>query len=245
MRVECEACRQLVVASFGIDGDAVRATCPACRHVMSVTRAREMPAVGPIAGPVVAPAAAPVATAIGAAIDPPISATLCPKCGASPGAGATACPACGLTVARMPAYAEARDGVVPEAVRAAWTRATAAWTTAARHDELLQLVATNDAYAWAAGRYRTRGSDDIARRQLDRLRRAAEATLLASATVRPEATARPYRATRRVLAVLIAMIAMGTLYAMVLRGHAPPSSAGSIPARPLTFERPLPPAPIK
>jgi hypothetical protein len=135
--------------------------------------------------------------------------------------------------------------VVPEAVREAWTRATAAWNDETRHDELLHRVATNDAYAWAAGRYRTRGGDAIAQRQLARLRRAAEATLLASATVRPDATVRPYRATRRVLAILIATIAAGAAYATVLRDQAVPASARSIPARPPGHERPLLPSLIK
>jgi uncharacterized Zn finger protein (UPF0148 family) len=233
VRVECEGCQALVVASFAIDADTVRATCPACRHVM------HLPATPPAAA-----AVPPDAAAV-----PPDAAPACPKCGAPRADRATSCPACGLTVARMAAYVDARDGAVPEPVRAAWTRATAAWSDAARHDELLRLVATHDAYAWAAGRYRTRGGDVIARRQLDRLRRAAEATLLASATARPDAAARPYRATRRVLAVLIVMIAAGAVYATVVRVQAssagPRSIPGSSPARRPGLERPLPAAPIK
>jgi hypothetical protein len=231
VRVECEACRQLVVASFGIASDAVRVTCPACRHVMS------MPAT-PTGG---SPTQAPSEAAAGAQLDAPP----CPKCGASRGADATACPACGLAVARMVGYAEPREGGVPEPVRAAWTRATTDWRAAARHDELLQLAATHHAYAWTAGRYRTRGRDAIAQRQLDRLRRAAEATLLASATVRRDAKARPYRATRRVLALLIAMITMGAVYATVIRDQPPAPSARSIPARLPAPGRPLPPSAIK
>jgi hypothetical protein len=145
----------------------------------------------------------------------------------------------------MAAYVDARDAAVSPAVRDAWTRATADWNDAARHDELLQQVATHDAYAWAAGRYRTRGGDAIARRQLDRLRRAAEATLLASATARRDAIARPYRATRRVLAILLATIAAGAVYATVVRDQVLPAGARPGPGRPLTLERPPPPATFK
>jgi hypothetical protein len=236
VRVECEACRALVVASFGIEGGAVRATCSACRHVMILPEAGGEASVE---APVVAPAAEPRA--------PAVDVPACPKCGAALRGAATACPCCGLAVARMAAYTEARAAAVsegeadavlaavpealPEAVLAAWTRVTEDWNDAGRHDELLQRVAASHAYAWAAGRYRTHGGDPMARRQLDRLRRAAEATLLSRATARPVAAERPYRGTRRILALLVTTIAAGTLYAMVLRDHPLPSRERPIPAR--------------
>jgi len=227
VRVECEACRALVVARFALDGADVCATCPACRHVMRIAAAsHELQAPDP--APLTASPGAPA----------------CPKCGALLG-DAAACPACGLAVARMAAYVDARDAAVSPAVREAWTRATCAWDDAARHDELLQQAAAHDAYAWAAGRYRTRGGDAIARRQLDRLRRAAEATLLASATARRDVTVRPYRATRRVLAILLATIAAGAVYATLVRGPVPPASVRPGPGRLPALERPPPPATIK
>jgi hypothetical protein len=234
VRVECEACRELIVASFAIDGGAVRATCPLCRHVMNVPAAPATPIEAAIEAAIEAPAA-----------DAADAAPSCPKCGALRRDEAPACPSCGLPVARMAAYTEARDAAVPGAVREAWTRVTAAWHDAARHDELLHLVATTRSYAWAAGRYRTRGRDPVAQRQLDRLRRAAEATLLAGAAARPEATVKPYRATRRVLALLITTIAAGALYAMVLRDLPSPSSIRPIPARLLPPAHPAGPPPGK
>jgi hypothetical protein len=190
MRVECESCHEVVAASFARDGEAVRATCAVCAHAMTVALA------------------APDGREAGDA--------RCPKCGA-PRRGDAACAGCGLAAARMADFAEARDASVPGPVHEAWAHAAAAWEDPARHDELLRQVASRNCYAWAAGRYRARLPDAIAERQLDRLRRAAEATLLATATVRPDAEMRPYRVTRGVLAFLIAVIAAGLLYATVIR----------------------------
>jgi len=222
VRVECESCRELAAVSLAVEAGTVRATCPACGHVTS----------------------APLATARDAASDAP----LCPKCGSARRAGATACASCGLAVARMAAFSDARDAAVPDAVREAWAHAAEAWSDAARHDELLRLVATHDCYAWAAGRYRTRTGDPIAARQLDRLRRAAEATLLASATVRPDPAAKPYRAAIGVLAILIVVIVVGLLYAVIRAPASPSTPARALapaPVQPLTPGHPVSPSTIK
>jgi hypothetical protein len=130
-------------------------------------------------------------------------------------------------------------------VRDAWQRATARWNDPAVHDELLQLAAAHHSYAWVAGRYRTRGPDAVAQRQIERLRRTAEATLLASATARSSAAARPYRAARSVLAILIVAVVVGLLYATVIRDRPRPPRTPSIPARPLTPGQPVSPSTIR
>jgi hypothetical protein len=209
MRVECESCHELVIASFALDAGALRATCPACRHAMTV----------PLA--------------------PATAASVCPKCGATRRGDQAACPGCGLASARMASYTEAHEAAVPEPVRAAWVRVAEAWSDPARHDELLRQVATHRCYAWAAGRYRTRAGDPIAERQLDRLCRAAEATLLAGATVRRETAAAPFRATVGVLALLIATVVVGLVYAALVR---PPSDATIAPAGPAPAGHPMSPS---
>jgi hypothetical protein len=218
VRVECESCRELVLAGFEVEGETVRARCPSCQHVMTAELAR--------AGPT-------------------DDAPLCPKCGALRRADAAACASCGLTAARMAAYSSEREAAVPGALHDAWTRATERWGDAAVHDELLRMVAGHSAYAWAAGRYRTRARDPVARRQLERLRRAAEATLFASATARSEARASPYRASRSVLAILIVAVVVGLLYATVIRDSAPPPRAPASPVRPLEPGRPVSPSTIR
>ncbi len=223
MRVECESCKEIVVAAFAIDGAWIRATCPACNATMTASTA--------------AASAAPLAEG-------------CPKCGA-PRAGEPACPSCGLSADRMPAFVDARDRAVPEPVRVAWQRVTEAWGDPARHDELLRLVAIHDCYAWTAARYRDvargRTGDPVVDRGLERLRRAAEATLIATATVRRDPASKPYRATIGVLVMLIVALAAGVLYAMVIRpqissnaGEATPQ-APALPVQKLDPARPMHP----
>lgn len=131
----------------------------------------------------------------------------------------------------MDAFAAARDEDVPDALAAAWQRALDGWDDAARHDEVLRLVSQHDAYAWAAARYRTRPAGDaVAERQLDRVRRAAEVTLRATATARTAAAPAPYRTTTAVLALLVIVAIAGFLYAMARRGDGgapltPPTSS--------------------
>jgi hypothetical protein len=168
----------------------------------------------------------------------------CLKCGA-PVRGA-ACAACGLAVDRGAAYLAARAGAdpgladeAPPAVEAAWRRAIEAWGEQARHDEVLRQVATHDAYAWAARRYRARGADAVAERALARLRRAAAATLLASATARAAPAATPYRAAWAVLGILVLVIVAGLLYASL--GARRPSGR-VVPAAPAGAPRALTPA---
>ncbi|HEX3766615.1 MAG TPA: hypothetical protein VHW23_48305 [Kofleriaceae bacterium] len=209
-----------MTASFALEAGGVRATCPACHHAMAVP---------------VAPAAA--------------DAPACPKCGAPRGDDAAACPDGGLGASRMASYRDARDAAVPEPVHAAWQRAAEAWSDPTRHDELLQQVAAHSCYAWAAARYRARRRDPVAERQLDRLRRAAEATLLAGATVRPDTTAGPYRATLGVLAILIAAIVIGVVYATLIRGPSgavdPAGPSAPVPVQPLTPGHPVSPSTVR
>jgi ribosomal protein L32 len=153
----------------------------------------------------------------------------CPKCGAAR-RGGQACPRCGLSADPAEAYAKVRDAPVPEAVVAAWDRVLEAWDDADRHDALLRLVARHEAYAWAAARYREakraapdpdHAVDAVADRQLDRMRRAALATLLASASAREERGRPPYRAATAILAMLIVAIVAGLIFAAMLQRNEP------------------------
>jgi hypothetical protein len=119
----------------------------------------------------------------------------------------------------MESFAKARDAAVPDALGAAWDRVVEAWEEPARHDEVMRLVAQHDAYAWAATRYRTRAGDPIADKQFERVRKAAEVTLMSSAVTRKESSKNPYRSTTTLLVLLVVMIAAGFLYAMVMRAR--------------------------
>jgi hypothetical protein len=168
----------------------------------------------------------------------------CPKCGA-PRRDEPACPRCGLSAARMADFAGTRDAAIPEPLLNAWGHVIATWDDAAGHDELLRLIAQHDAYAWGAAKYRevsrTRPDDAIAERQVERLRRAAEVTMLAGASRRVDKTPRPYRAVTAVLVMLVIAAVAGVLYAMVLRKPPVPTIPNAIPAAPLA-PQPLPPS---
>jgi hypothetical protein len=114
----------------------------------------------------------------------------------------------------------------PDAVTAAWDHTVAQWDNPTRHDALLALVATYSCYAWAASKYRERVGDPIADQQLDRLRKAATATMLATATARPDRTRTPY--SLYVLIAFIILIGVGLVYAQ-MRAHPPTNTTQQTP----------------
>ncbi|HLL23577.1 MAG TPA: hypothetical protein VK427_15675 [Kofleriaceae bacterium] len=140
----------------------------------------------------------------------------CPKCGTARDARRAHCATCGLAHVRMAAFAKVRDAV-PDVLTVAWQRVLERWDDPARHDALLRLITQHDAYAWAAARYRERldaRGDDVARAQLERLRRAAEATLLVTAAARRTETATPYKNTIAVMILLVIVLVAGLVYVM-------------------------------
>lgn len=158
----------------------------------------------------------------------------CPKCGAARDETRTHCPKCGLAHAKMTAFAKTRDDV-PASLAAAWQRALDGWDDPARHDEVLRVVTQLDAYAWAAAHYRDRlqakPDDAVATHQLDRVKRAAEATLLANAATRAKKLPEPYRNTMVVLGIMIIAIIAGLVYALA-RGRENPDVPARVPVPP-------------
>jgi hypothetical protein len=121
------------------------------------------------------------------------------------------------------------DCEIPEAVRAAWQHVTEAWDDAKRHDAFVGLAAQHECFPWAAARYKERAGDPVADRQIDRVQRAAAATLMATATRKPENAPKRYQVMLAVLAVIGIVLAVGLFYAMHLREHSsvPPPKAGA------------------
>jgi preprotein translocase subunit Sss1 len=92
---------------------------------------------------------------------------------------------------------------------------------------LFALIAARGEYGWAAGRYREqareRAGDQVAPRQMDRIRRAIEATMVVTATARDKPQASPYKNTATLLGVLIVLLIVGTVYMLIKsRGSASP-----------------------
>lgn len=108
---------------------------------------------------------------------------------------------------------------MPDAVTSAWDELVATWDDQAKHDALLGLVARYSCYAWAAGKYRERGDDPIAAQQLVRLRKAATATMLATATVRPDPAGVPFKGSLLVLVVVAILAGVGLIYLQFRQQH--------------------------
>jgi hypothetical protein len=113
------------------------------------------------------------------------------------------------------------DGAIPEPVRAVWQALQGGWDDPKRHEAFLGLVAQHNCFAWAAARYKERAGDAIADAQLAKLRNAATATMLATATAKPKGSGKPYQATIVLFIALMIFAVLGLVYVMHL--HTEPS----------------------
>ena len=151
----------------------------------------------------------------------------CPKCGAP--CDALACPKCGLVRDKMAAFVSARAASVPEGVTAAWQALQKQWDEPKRHDAMFELAARQGALAWLGGKYRERAKTDdpMAVKQLEKVRKAAEATLFASATTGGDQRKRNTLVALGVAAIVLALIA-AVVYLTASKGPstvAPPTPA--------------------
>jgi hypothetical protein len=142
----------------------------------------------------------------------------------------------------MDAFARDREASVPEEVRAAWDHVIAHWDDQAAHDALFSRTAEHQAYAWTAARYReaserqpsetapyrqsVEGSPD-ALAHLERVRKAAEASLMVTATAHRANQRTPYVSSFLVLGVVAVMIFVGLVLAMHLRNREPENASRS------------------
>jgi hypothetical protein len=122
------------------------------------------------------------------------------------------------------------DDDVPFELRDAFRRADEDWKEQAHHNEILRLTSQHNTYAWTCGRYRKRKGDPIADKAIDRLQRAAFATMMATATPRRETEKNPYRTSIGILVLLLIVIVVGVVYALVF--YEPPAKKATTPARP-------------
>jgi hypothetical protein len=110
---------------------------------------------------------------------------------------------------------------VHDDVTQAWDRVLEQWDDKARHDAMLSVVVSHSEFAWAAARYKERGDDPVAHVQLERLRKAATATMLASAKARESPDSSPYKKMALWLAVMVVMLVVGLLFARIVVSNAP------------------------
>ena len=188
MRIECEACHELVEAKLAIDGGVATMTCPKCAAKTTIREEVEPEAPAP------------------PALD------VCPKCG-SARTDAPNCRSCGLAADKIATYTATRDAAVPDIVKQTWQRVTAEWTEQARHDAMLRVVTEHNAFPWAAAMYREQAAirgDELSKRQLDRVLRGAEALMYATRSDR-----RP-RVFLKVIAIVLAVIVLGMVAFLIL-----------------------------
>lgn len=248
MRVECAACHQVVSPSLAINSANVGMTCPSCGAQISATQLAGAETDDELATTTPLPRIKELddrAAAVKLATTPPplkdgtlaAKAPECPKCGAAQRTGAKACASCGLATERMATWKSERDLAVPAEVKAAWEAVLEAWTSDATHDALFNLIAARGEYGWAAGRYREqareRVGDRVAPKQMDRIRRAIEATMVVSATARDRPAASPYKNTAMLLAVLIIVLAVGMAYMFIKSRRSAPDDPPP-PPRPMS-----------
>jgi hypothetical protein len=133
-----------------------------------------------------------------------------------------------------------RDAAVPQVVQDAWARVHASWDDPRAHDELFALTAQHSCYAWTAARYREVRADKGAAStdpRLERVRKAAEATLLATASVRPRTGKQPYGTSAVVLVIAIIMIVIGLMFAASRPTRPPTAPIAPHPVHPASQVR--------
>jgi len=130
----------------------------------------------------------------------------CPKCG-TPRRIADSCPRCGVVFSRFDAAA--LDADVPEELKALWAHVEAGWGERPRHALFTERAIAAGHAAFAAARYRERGTDDpMAAEQLGRITSRLEQALAQAAHADGTRVADPPRkkAALYLLAIILFLI---------------------------------------
>jgi hypothetical protein len=108
---------------------------------------------------------------------------------------------------------------VNEPLEAAWEAVSQRWDEVPQHDALLGVAAHYGAYAWVARKYREHGDDAIAKRQLERIRKAAIATMFATQTRKREVEKLPFKGSFLVLLLVGILTGVGLVYLQFRQSH--------------------------
>ena len=204
MNVQCVLCKVIVdIGDFRSSDSGIEITCKACRGTYTVDAARSSTPRSAKPGEVA-----------------------CPKCGEPAAEDVAACPACGLQRERFDGFeSPSQDADAPDALAELWEACRDSWDEPDTHDRFIKTAMVAEAYRYAAGRYRRvlreKPDDPIARSRLDDVARRAEAAVLQSAAAGryEDAHEEPYKNLSLLLVVLVAIIAMGVVYAVFIRGQ--------------------------
>ena len=143
----------------------------------------------------------------------------CPKCGAPPTTGAN-CPKCGLAKGRWATFAANEEAKVTAPIRFAWDQLAEHWEEPTRHSAILELAAKHNVFAWIGAKYRVKAKegDPLAATQLEKLKKQAEVTLMASAAPRED-----NRKRNSYIAILVAIVVLGLVSYVVYSGTERPA----------------------
>lgn len=201
MNVQCVLCKEIVdIGDFRASDSGIEITCTACGGSYSVDAKQST---------------APRSARPGAVV--------CPKCGEPAPEDTAACATCGLVRERYDGFELPQDGDAPDALAELWESCRGSWDDPEAHDRFVKTAMVAEAYRYAAGKYRQalweNPDDSIARSRLDDVARRAEIAILQTAVAGryEDDYKEPYKNVSLLLAVLIAFIAMGVVYAVLIR----------------------------
>ncbi len=201
MNVQCVLCKEIVdIGDFRSSNSGIEITCSACGGTYSVDAVRSSAPRSPEAGEVA-----------------------CPKCGQPAPEDLAACATCGLVRERFDGFESSQGSHAPDALAELWESCRDSWDDLEAHDRFIKAAMVAEAYRYAAARYRQalreNRDDPIARSGLDDVARRAETAILQSASAGryEDDHKQPYKSVTLLLVVLVALIAMGMVYAVAIR----------------------------
>lgn len=201
MNVQCVLCKEIVgIGDFRSSDTGIEITCSACGGTYSVEAKRS--------------------TAPRPAREGEVA---CPKCGDPAPEDTAACRKCGLVREQFDGFDTSQGDDASDALAELWESCRDSWDDAEAHDRFVKTAMVGEAYRYAAGKYRQvlreHPDDSIARSRLEDVARRAEAALLRSAAAGryEDDHKEPYKSVSLLLAVFVALIAMGVVYAVLIR----------------------------
>jgi len=214
MKIQCERCKEIVpIGRFLASAKGIEVTCEACGESYFVDADSQTDATAPDA-------------ADGGEAGRDASASLgedqmrCPKCdGLQP--RRDACRSCGLRAELFDDYDRKQEEEAPPELEAIWETCRADWDDEDGHARFAECASSAFAYAYAARRYRSvlrhRPDDEIAHRQLDRLSRMAEASLMGASLARQQAEGEdePYKKVIVLIMVLVLLAGIGGMVVLL------------------------------
>ena len=218
MKIQCQLCKEIVdIGPFRVEANGIAVTCQSCAGEFFVASAATIAAKVPAPRPA----------------QPNRPSMTCPKCELEQ-ADAVACSQCGLRADRFADFATT-DDEQHAALSAMFAACQASWHDDDEHERFVAAVSEQSAFSYGAKRYRgilrERPGDAVAKKQLERFARMAEARLFTAAIARKsdEQTKEPYKAVVIMIIVFVVLLGIGGYYLLTLKGKRDDAIAPAVP----------------